>query len=587
MQNGKSQSGGAGEQNGVATNQILTAVGEAVYCWTFAEDTIVWGETAAGVLHETDMPPATGSGFARLIDEDMSNARYDTVVRSKVIDHGAGVPYQLQYAFCPNGREDKARLWVEDCGRWFAGRDGRPGHAQGIIRVINERYERERRLTFLSHYDELTGEANRVHLISILDKRMEQAKEDNQPFSYVLVAIEDLAVINEGYGFDVADEVIAGVARVLRSNMRVGDIMGRMSGNKLGVILPECDDEQMAAVAQRFQDAVREQAILTSAGPVFVSLSAGGVVAVRHALTVQQLLSRAHEALDVAKHKKRGMFVAYRTSLLVEQTRRQNAAIAQDVISALNDRRFSLVFQPVVSVRTKEPQYYEALLRMTKPDGTEVPACSFVPTAEKLGLTRLIDHRVLELAVEVLQNSENVQIAINVSARTTADPEWIGLLCALMMRHRGMAARLMIEITESAAVDNVEDTARFIEQVKAVGCRVAIDDFGAGHTSFRYLRELTVDLVKIDGAYIQNLSSSPDDQLFVRTLINLAKKLGLQIVAEWVQTPEDTQLLQEWGVDLLQGFLYGVPKHNHFKLDIRQNTGQDTGGAKRDSQQSA
>lgn len=548
--------------------QILTSVGEVIYCWTLKDDKIRWSENLRDVLKEADLDAlSTGCGFARFIDPTMGDTRYDAVAESAAIDKGTGVPYQMQYAFCPKGRADMSRVWIEDCGRWFAGPDGRPAHAQGVIRIINERYEREKRLTYLSYYDELTGQVNRPHLVSILEEHMEAAKESNEAFSYMIVAIDDLALINEGYGFDVADEVIAGVARILRSNMRLGDTMGRVSGNKLGVVLPRCDEEQMSLIAQRFQGAVREQLVPTSAGPVFVNLSIGGVVGLRHALTAQQLMSRAHEALDVAKHKKRGLFVPYRTSLIVEQTRRQNAVIAQDVISAFNDRRLVLAFQPVVNARTKEPQFYEALLRLIKPDGSEVCAETFVPTAEKLGLTRLIDHRVLELAVDTLKKFKDTHLAINVSARTTNDPEWIGLLCALMASNRSLAARLMIEITETAAIDYIAETARFIEQVKGVGCRVAIDDFGAGHTSFRYLRELAVDLVKIDGSYIQNIGASPDDQLFVRTLVGLAKKLGIQIVAEWVQTPEDAKLLEEWGVDLLQGFLFGAPERDGFKID--------------------
>lgn len=577
MQNDETErfalSSNTGFQSELDTDGILTTVGEAAYRWTLKNDIISWGANSAKILKGFALDElGTGCGFARLIDPSMSNRRYDAVMTSDAIDKGRGVAYQIEYALCPEGRDKDARLWIEECGRWFSGEDGKPLYAQGVIRIINERHEREKRLTYLSHYDDLTGELNRPHLIALLEERMAGAKESNQPFSYMMVAIENLAVINEGYGFDIADEVIAGVARVLRSNMRSGDVMGRVSGNKLGIILPECDDEQMGLVAQRFQSAVREQPVLTSAGPVFVTLSAGGVVALRHALTVTQLLSRAHEALDVAKHKKRGLFIAYRTSLLVEQTRRQNAAIAQDVITALNERRFALAYQPIVNARNREPQFYEALLRLVKPNGTEVAAGAFVPTAEKLGLTRLIDHRVLELAVDALHDNKDVQLAINVSARTTSDPEWISLLYALMLRNRDIAARLMIEITETAAIDNIHETARFIEQIRDVGCRVAIDDFGAGHTSFRYLRELTVDIVKIDGCYIENISNSADDQLFVRTLVELAKKLGMQIVAEWVQTEADAKLLQEWGVDLLQGYLFGVPQRDGLKMQERRSS---------------
>ncbi|MES2907155.1 MAG: EAL domain-containing protein [Pseudomonadota bacterium] len=556
----------AADSTALPTDKILTAAGEAAYCWSLENDKLSWSANLRDVLKMPDVEIMnTGVGFARYIDAGSSNNRYDAIAKSAGVDKGAGVPYQLQYAFCPHGRDDEERIWVEDCGRWFAGADGKPAKAFGVIRVINERYERERRLTYLSQYDELTGEANRAHLVSILEQRMESAKETSQPFSYMLVAIDDLALINEGYGFDIADEVIAGVSRILRNNMRNGDVIGRVSGNKLGIVLANCDDDQMNFIAQRFQMAVREQLVSTTAGPVFVNLSIGGVVGLRHALTAQQLMTRAHEALDVAKHKKRGMFVAYRASLLIEQTRRQNAAIAQDVISAFNERRLVLSYQPIVNARTKEPQFYEALLRLIRPDGTEVAASSFVPTAEKLGLTRLIDHRVLELAVDTLKKFPDVHLAINVSARTTSDPEWIGLLCALMISDRSMAARLIVEITETSAIDHISDTIRFIEQVKGAGCRIAIDDFGAGHTSFRYLRELMVDVVKIDGSYIQNISSSPDDQIFVKTLVDLSKKLGLQIVAEWVQTAEDAKLLQDWGVDLLQGFLYGSPQRDLFE----------------------
>ena len=558
--------------NAKTMQSILTTVGEAVYNWTVATDELKWGVNASEVLKGADGGQLqTGQGFAGLIDAAMSNARYDAVIGSLATDKGHGVPYQIEYAFCPQGRAKQQRLWVEECGRWFADDDGKPATAQGVIRIINERHERDKKLNYLSHYDELTGQMNRPHLIAVLEEKMLEAKAINQPFSFVMVAIENLALVNDGYGFDVADEVIAGVARVLRSCMRFGDVMGRVSGNKLGIILSKCDDEHMSLVAQRFQSTVRDQPIITTSGPVFVNLSMGGVVALRHALTVTQLMSRAHEALDVAKHKKRGLFVAYRASLLVEQTRRQNASIAHDVISALNERRLELAFQPILNVRTREPQFYEALLRMIRPNGTEVRAGEFMPTAEKLGLTRLIDHRVLELTVDALTKNPHVHLAMNVSARTTADPEWIGLLCALMTRKRELAARLMIEITESAAIDNLDETAKFIEQVKDMGCRVAIDDFGAGHSSFRYLRKLMVDVVKIDGSYIENISTSPDDQLFVKTLASLAQKLGLQIVAEWVQSEDDAQMLASWGIDLLQGFIYGEPSRFCFENEERKN----------------
>jgi EAL domain-containing protein (putative c-di-GMP-specific phosphodiesterase class I) len=165
---------------------------------------------------------------------------------------------------------------------------------------------------------------------------------------------------------------------------------------------------------------------------------------------------------------------------------------------------------------------------------------------------------VLELVLEQLAATPALKASLNVSAASTVDPDWWAALGATLRSHTSVAERLTVEITETAAIHDIDDTRGFVARVKDLGCRIAIDDFGAGYTSFRNLRKLGVDLVKIDGAFVQNLNRSEDDRAFVHTLIDLARRLGLETVAEWVQDEEAAAILDAWGCDYIQGALVGL-----------------------------
>ena len=182
------------------------------------------------------------------------------------------------------------------------------------------------------------------------------------------------------------------------------------------------------------------------------------------------------------------------------------------------------------------------------------------PVAEQFGLTKLVDHRALELAVELLSSAPDIKLTLNVSAATATDPHWLQGLEAFSGKAAGLAERLTIEITETAAISDLHETAKFVAALKALGCRVALDDFGAGYTSFRNLRLLGVDMVKIDGSFIQNLGTQAEDELFVRTLIDLAKSFGITTVGEWVGDEKTARLLEKAGVSYMQGYFFGAPE---------------------------
>ncbi len=334
--------------------QILASVGEVAYDWRIDTDVLLWGANAAEVLLIPDLAAiSTGRGYAQILEADNAQARFDAVMQSDKRDEGHGVAYQIQYGIRPDpGSETK--LWVEDTGRWFAGPDGKPLRAHGVLRVINERYEHERQLTFLARCDGLTGELNRHHLTEVLEDTIDEALRFRSSCGFLLVAIDNLARINESYGFDIADQVIAAVAKRLRSRMRGKDTLGRFSGNKFGLVLRDCTPDDMAIAAERMLAGVRDEMVPTTAGPIAVTVTIGGVTAPRHARSVTEVLGRAQESLDAAKARRRGSFQAYRPNIEREAMRRENVRATDEIVAALNERRIFLAYETVVAATDRQ-----------------------------------------------------------------------------------------------------------------------------------------------------------------------------------------------------------------------------------------
>jgi diguanylate cyclase (GGDEF)-like protein len=537
--------------------QIFLSTGAVPYEWRVATDELIWGANALAILEVPNAALiASGGAYAQLVDPQDGRARFDAVMSSGMKDDGAGVPYLVEYALKPT--PDSAPLhWIEDSGRWFAGPDGTPARAHGFVRVIDERREQEQQLAYLSRYDALTNEMNRWHMTAVLERTINEAVKLRSSCGFMLAAIDNLGRINEAYGFNIADEVIALVAARLRSQMRGKDHLGRLSGNKFGIILNNCTPDDMLVAADRLLVGARDHVVQTSAGPVAVTVTIGGVTAPRHARTVNEVFARAQDALDSAKAKRRGSFQAYRPNPERDAQRQENVRATDEIIKALNDRRLFLVYEPVVAIGSRQPVFYECLMRVRRDDGSLLAVNEVVPLAERLGLVRLLDHRVLELVLDELAAAPGLNASLNLSAASTVDPDWWASLGAALRANPGIAERLTVEITETTAIQDIDDTKGFVARVKDLGCRIAIDDFGAGYTSFRNLRKLGVDIVKIDGAFVQNLRRSEDDRAFVQTLIDLARRLDLETVAEWVQDEESAAILADWGCDYIQGALVG------------------------------
>jgi diguanylate cyclase (GGDEF)-like protein len=538
-----------------AASTVLASLGQAAFVWDLASDAITWSDHVQLVFRDIPVAAlASGAEFSKLI-EPVRLIRADALSTSQASDDG-GESYRIEYGV--RSSTSAAVLWLEECGSWFAGADGKPARVLGLVRINNERHARDEALAKLSQRDPLTGELNRTHLIASLAEAIEEAMRFRSSFAFMLIGVDHLARINQAFGFDVADQVICEVARRLRSRLRGGDVLGRFSGNKFGLILKNCTVDDTSTAAGRFLAGIRDEIVPTKSGPVSVTASIGAVSVPRYARSADEAINRAQETLDMAKSRRHGSFSLWRPNVERDAQRRVNIRVTDEIVTALNERRIVVAFEPVVEATTRALAFHECLVRMKQDDGELLLAPDIVPVAEKLGLIRLVDHRVLELVVTELAEQPDIQLSLNISPDTTMDPDWWASIESMMRAHPGVAERLIVEITETVAIQDLDDVRGFVTRLKNFGSRIAIDDFGAGHTSFRNLRKLGVDIVKIDGAFVQNIARSSDDRAFVQTLIDLARRLGIKTVAEWVQDEESALMLRDWGCDYIQGRLIGL-----------------------------
>ncbi|MEE2970138.1 MAG: EAL domain-containing protein [Pseudomonadota bacterium] len=278
--------------------------------------------------------------------------------------------------------------------------------------------------------------------------------------------------------------------------------------------------------------------------------------------TAADAMTKADIALRDAKQLGRDCFAIYDCTELQQKNNRDSMVVAERVQRAIRENRLRFAYQPVVDANSHEVSHYECLLRMVEVDGTITALARFMPAVEDLGMIRPIDRMVLEAGIKELSENPAARMALDVSGLTTTDRSWMRGAVSLLRDNEAVASRLMVEITETAGLEDVDACARFVATLRDLGCKVTLDDFGAGYTSFRHLKQLAVNMVKIDGSFIHNIADNPDNLVFVRTLIDLARNFDLDTVAEGVETYEEAEILANEGIDYPQGFAFGKPELN-------------------------
>lgn len=532
----------------------LAAAGDIVYEWNLADDSIVWHGDLTNLFPTSanDGTPIDGETLSLRVHPD------DLVRRLQALSEhlSTGAAYDCEFRLRgPDGEYH----WVHDRGAIELAPGGTALRMMGTLRLVTERKVNEARLEYLAHFDELTGHYNKTRLQEALDQAISDASRSNETGAFVVFGIDQLAMINSAYGYEVGDAVLREVGHRLDQCLRGNDVVGRVSGDRFGAVLKGIDENEAVRAAERAVHEIRRQTVETPAGSVRVTSSAGICLFPGQSSTALDAMAKAEGALREAKVQGRNRSGLYQMSEAQARNYRASMDIGTEVQQAMKEGRLAFAYQPIVEARGHAVRFHECLLRLHRADGEIVAAGKFVPVIEQLGLMRALDRRVLDMAVEELRNHPDAVLAINISGLTATERSWLRALTSKLQGRRDLARRLIIEITETAALEDVEESMRFVRAVRELGCRVALDDFGAGYTTFRHLKALTVDIVKIDGSFVRNISSDPQNQLFVRNLIALANSLDVETVAECIETPEEAAMLADEGAVLLQGYHFGRP----------------------------
>ncbi|MEM7775688.1 MAG: EAL domain-containing protein [Pseudomonadota bacterium] len=536
------------------------AASEAGYVWNFDQNTLDWEPHAAEMIGvaTADMI-ATGDRFRSLIAPEYVHRHAAATLLSPLDDQGQGVPYRLTYRLQTSGLRSTSSIWVEDFGRWWSDETGRPARAQGVLRLLGTDRPSSVNRTRSSDFDTTTGQLSRARLSDALVATMERSTAAGVSCGFVLIAVDGLERYGDTHGAEARDKLVLRIAQAIRLHLRGGDVLGRYSTTKFAAVLNVCDGNSLNVAAGRLATAVRNCMADAGARDFTQPIAIGGLIIPDSATTVSEAFAVALRAVAQAREDSRSPVVLFTADHPGRATMRQLDR-GTDLSNALQGDRFELFVQPIVAAGSRKVVFHEALVRLRTADGRLIAASDFVADAEAVGLVSSLDRRGLELAITAMSRHPSLSLSVNVSALTCGDTAWLETLRTAVEAVPDLGQRLLIEITETAAFHDVNVAAVFVDRVKALGCRVAIDDFGVGYTTFACLKALNVDVVKLDGSFIRNLVDDPADQVFVRAMVDLSKVLAFDTVAEWVGDEATAQFAEKLGVTHLQGYHFGMPE---------------------------
>ena len=443
---------------------------------------------------------------------------------------------------------------------------GRPAYGIAQVVDITERKRFEGQLQHLADHDALTGLFNRRRFEEELDRALADAERYGRRGAVLVLDLDGFKHVNDTLGHPVGDELIARLSETLRCELRETDVIARLGGDEFGVILPQATDAEAGQVAAKLLRAVaRDGVVADSSRQVRVTASVGlAPFDGRDGLSPEELLVEADIAMYDAKEAGRNQAARSERDQAGPGRHVSRLSWLERIRAALDEDRFELHAQPIVALADDDGvPAFELLLRMRSDGGELVPPATFLPIAERFDLIGAIDRWVVGRAVALLRREHAagrpVTLSVNLSGRTMGDADFARWLEELLTDAPVPAQRLIVEITETAAIVNLERARALADMLRRFGCRLALDDFGAGFASFAYLKHLRFDVLKIDGEFVRGLRENPTDRLVVEAVVAIARGLGTPSLAEFVGDDETLAAVRALGVDYAQGFHVGRP----------------------------
>ena len=438
-----------------------------------------------------------------------------------------------------------------------------------VFRDVSKARSLAQQLSWQASHDELTGLTNRRAFEHLLQQHIDSSRSGDRRHALLYIDLDNFKIVNDTCGHESGDELLRQLAGIFSSKLRESDTLARLGGDEFGVLLEACSIDSAMRIANDVLEGMQEFRFVWDTKVFCVGVSIGLVAIDADTPDIASVLSAADHACYTAKDMGRNRIHLFRMNDREVARRQGEMRWVARINSALNENRFCLYYQNIqpLVVRRTTVEHREILLRMLDENGDIVPPMAFIPAAERYGLMPTIDRWVIETLFGMLGPQMRAETlaarrtpverfpmyAINLSG-TSLNDDGFAASVQEQMQHHGIAPDILcFEITETAAIINLKRASYFIQEMKRIGCRFALDDFGSGMSSFGYLKALPVDYLKIDGSFVAGILRDPADYAMVDAINRIGHILGIQTVAEWVENAATSEVLRNLGVDFLQG----------------------------------
>ena len=435
-----------------------------------------------------------------------------------------------------------------------------------IFRDVSKSHRLASRLSWQASHDDLTQLINRREFERHLQSVMDSSINENTEHCLCYLDLDKFKVVNDTCGHAAGDELLKQLADIFRDNVRGSDILARLGGDEFAIILTQCKPEPAQRIAENIRLGIEDFRFGWGDTSFQVGVSIGLVMIDSSCPSISEIFNAADSACFAAKQAGRNRLHIYKADDVDIAQRQGEARWMLRIQQALEEDRFELNYQPIVPVDgdKNKPVHYEILVRMIDEEGESIPPGAFIPAAERYQMMSKIDYWVIQHVFEWLEQfwdpcSPEI-FAINLSGQSMADGELQQKIKKLVEVSSVSPENISFEITETAAISNLKLATNFISDLKAIGCKFALDDFGSGLSSFAYLKNLPVDYLKIDGAFVKDMNHNAIDRAMVESIHHIGSVMNLKTIAEFVENDEILQVLKRVGVDYAQGYGIARPK---------------------------
>jgi diguanylate cyclase (GGDEF)-like protein/PAS domain S-box-containing protein len=447
--------------------------------------------------------------------------------------------------------------WISMAGDPIIDTAGRFEGFRGVGSDITEIRQTQERLTHLANVDVLSGLPNRGRVRQLLGEALRGATTGNAPCAIMFLDLDGFKPVNDTFGHPKGDAVLRAVAKRLVDE--VGDFgsVGRMGGDEFAIVIPDAQSrKKVEQLADRIIVAIKEPYLIDQT-EIRIGVSIGSAFGPIDGATVDDLILKADLALYQAKDAGRGCARYFSSELQSEQEDR--VRLEGDLRSALASKQFHLVFQPLINAKTQKLIGFEALLRWNHPQRGYVPPNVFIPVAEETGLMPTIGEWVIDESCRACATwPEPITVALNISPKQIL-PALPNLVSEALGRHKLAGNRIELEVTEGVFLGDNGSTLDVLQRLRALGVGIALDDFGTGYSSIGYLNKAIFHKLKIDGSFVREAGSRPENVAIIQSIVQLAKSFRMSVTAEGVESAEDFERMRDLGCDTIQGYLFGKP----------------------------